>query len=380
MSEPFVLLTAHGTVVFINPETGDLVHQPPATCTPNLAFVWDGEALVISDVLKPPKPSQATLNMLRFPPAELVFTPGRARFGFKLNGKFASADGHVARMTFDKPHFHAWEQFSALSLFDFYEAKIAAFGSRPMLSVQVPYSAKIPRKIHQIFISDTAAGAQLPDAIIGNIANLKQLNPGWSYQIWTKKDIHDAIYDWFGFEILDLYLRLNPRYAVARADLFRYLCIYKLGGVYLDIKSGARAGFDDILRDGDQYLLSQWNNVPGQSFGGFGMHPELSAIEGGEFQQWQIISAPGHPFLEHVIRDVLHNIKTYDRRKTGVGRMGVLRLTGPIAYTLAIQKVIGLYQYRKINSEDAGLIYHALGSRPNEFSRHYSTLDDDIVL
>jgi hypothetical protein len=77
---------------------------------------------------------------------------------------------------------------------------------------------------------------------------------------------------------------------------------------------------------------------------------------------------------------VLHNIKTYDRRKTGVGRMGVLRLTGPIAYTLAIQKVIGLYQYRKINSEDAGLIYHALGSRPNEFSRHYSTLDDDIVL
>ena len=44
----------------------------------------------------------------------------------------------------------------------------------------------------------------------------------------------------YGESILSCYLRIDPVYGAARADLFRYLLLYRTGGVYLDIKSAAR--------------------------------------------------------------------------------------------------------------------------------------------
>lgn len=237
---------------------------------------------------------------------------------------------------------------------------------------------RIPKIIHQTHYLDV-----LPPEINENIEKIKAMNPGWDYRYYNDNDILQFIKDNFGNKILDYFNRINPSYGAARADLFRYLVVYKCGGVYLDIKSSLTAPLDSILTDNDTYLLSYWKNKPGDEFEGFGLHPELNP-EKGEFQQWHVISAPGHPFLKAVIEAVLRNIDTYIPSLHGVGQHGVLRVTGPVAYTLAINRLLSAYPCRIVNTEeDIGLkysIYKKFSHMHIAKAGHYTLLKDSVIL
>ena len=106
--------------------------------------------------------------------------------------------------------------------------------------------------------------------------------------------------------------------------MFRYLLLYKVGGVYLDIKSTATRPLDAVLLPQDQFLLSEWNN-DNDGYDVWGKHYELRGFGGREFQQWYIAASPGHPFLRSVIDNVLANIDTYIPGLHGTGKPGVLR-------------------------------------------------------
>jgi mannosyltransferase OCH1-like enzyme len=226
---------------------------------------------------------------------------------------------------------------------------------RPLASPILARRARgfaIPRTIHQTYSSD-----EIPDAFAPGIARLRAINRGWSYRYWPDKEVHDFIYAVYGWEVLRAFLRINPRYGAARADLFRYLCIYHFGGVYLDIKSGGSVDLDSVIAPEDAYLLSQWRNAARGHYPGWGLHPELAHVPGGEYQNWFIIAAAGHPFLERVILTVLANLANYREERDGTGRMAVLRITGPIAYTRAIHPLLAGHEHRFFDAEAAGLRY-----------------------
>jgi len=226
----------------------------------------------------------------------------------------------------------------------------------------------IPRILHQTFYERTLA-PQLQH----NVDQLKAANPGWEYRFYGDDDIVDFIRANYPPAVLARFLRIDARYGAARADLFRYLLMYKVGGVYLDIKSGAARPFDSVLRPGDRFVLSYWNES--NTANGWGKHYELRDIAAGELQQWHIICAPGHPFLKAVIDTVLANIDTYTPSLHGVGKNGVLRVTGPIAYTRAIHRILAQYPHRIVDSEhDLGLTYNIYRNQSHEtaFKSHYS--------
>jgi hypothetical protein len=189
-----------------------------------------------------------------------------------------------------------------------------------------------------------------------NVAKIKELNPGWEYRFYEDADIEAYISMHFPWALAYL-KRIKPHYGAAKADLFRYLLMYEEGGVYLDIKSSVSRPLDEVLHPNDSYLLSHWHNGPGEAFEGWGLWPEID-LPGGEFQQWHIVAMPGHPFLQRTIQRVCKNIENYDPRRDGVGLRGVLRLTGPIAYTLSIQPLLDSGDYRLGDVvDDFGFIY-----------------------
>jgi len=238
----------------------------------------------------------------------------------------------------------------------------------------------IPRILHH-----TYARANLPASITRNIAEIRDLNPGWTHRFYDNGDCIDYIRTEYGEEVLSYYLRISKDYGAARADLFRYLALYKQGGVYLDVKSGASRPFDEVLKPYDSYLLSHWKNGPDSIFRGWGVHPELSDMRKGEFQQWFIVTTPGHPFLKAVIEHVLANI---DRYVPGIHRTGahaVFRVTGPIAYSLAIAPLLDRYPHRIVDAEDdLGLsysIFSDIGAQEHKtvFRTHYADLESSMI-
>lgn len=236
---------------------------------------------------------------------------------------------------------------------------------------------KIPKLLHQTFPRKA-----LPAELSSNSARLRDHNPDWDYSIYDDDDIKDFISSEYGGDVIAAYLRISPGYGAARADLFRYLLMYKKGGAYIDIKSSCLKPLSDVLTRDEGFVLSKWGNCREDFLQGAGLHPELAAVPGGEFQQWHIISAPQHPFLEAVINRVLANISDYRPWRAGVGRTGVLRVTGPIAYTLAIDPIKNQHKHIELSShEDIGLEYSSLGSVDHRtfFKQHYTRMDSPIV-
>jgi len=233
----------------------------------------------------------------------------------------------------------------------------------------VPMGEAIPRILWQ-----TCPAHMLVGPLRDNVEAMAAANPGWDHRVVDDSAIEALIERDYGVAMLRCYRRISPEYGAARADLFRYLALYRHGGVYLDVKSRFVRPIDEVIRVDDRYLLSRWRNGPGTPHEGWGLHPELADVPGGEFQQWHIACVPGHPFLRAVIERVIAGIATYSIRHTGVGWWGVLRMTGPIVYTRAILPLLDRYPHRLVADERAlSLEYSVLdrSSHQGLFKRHY---------
>lgn len=85
----------------------------------------------------------------------------------------------------------------------------------------------IPKIIHQTWKDD-----KTPPELEYFVNKVKKLNPNWDYKLWTdelmlefvEKEFHDFLNKYISF----------PK-NIMRADAFRYLVMYKIGGVYLDL-------------------------------------------------------------------------------------------------------------------------------------------------
>lgn len=83
-----------------------------------------------------------------------------------------------------------------------------------------------------------------------------------------------------------------------------------------------------------------------------------------------------------MIDRVLGNLAGYRPFRDGVGNLGVLRLTGPVAYTLAIHPIRDAHPHRYVRSEEIGLAYTILADQTVHYrvqGAHYSQLRRPIV-
>ena len=246
-----------------------------------------------------------------------------------------------------------------------------------MLLPLVPEGASLPRIIHQAYLPETA----LPAELRANIDWIRNANPDWEHRFYGEDDVVRFVRDVYGRAVHARFERINPQYQAVKVDLFRYLLMYKVGGVYMDAKSRPLRPLREVLKTDERFILSQWRNGSGEAFEGFGIHPELRHLPRGEFQQWHIVASPGHPFLRAAIKRVLGNLARYNPALHGSGQHGVLRLAGPIAYALAIAPIIGQHAHRRAESSDElGFQYSVYGEGlAHRAGAHYSDRTDSIM-
>jgi len=240
----------------------------------------------------------------------------------------------------------------------------------------------IPKLIHQTYSSFEAIKPEIRD----HITTLRAANPNYTYNFYSEQDRIDFIRSHYGPELLATYLKIDPVYGAARADLFRYLVVHACGGVYLDIKSGASRPLDQVIANHDSCILSRWDHSPGSPYQGWGNHPEIAPENRPAFQQWFIISEPGHPFLAAVIERVCSNIETFNPfRHWRNAWNAVMVTTGDIPYTNVIVPLLASHPHRLVSIEqDMGISYtifqNTLGIYAHhQPGRHYTTQTRPLI-
>ena len=87
----------------------------------------------------------------------------------------------------------------------------------------------IPANIFQTWHSKI-----LPKSMFLAISQIKRANPRFNYYLFDDNDCREFIKKHFDKKVLNAYDRLIP--GAYKADLWRYCVLYKMGGIYLDIK------------------------------------------------------------------------------------------------------------------------------------------------
>jgi mannosyltransferase OCH1-like enzyme len=179
------------------------------------------------------------------------------------------------------------------------------------------------------------------------IDHFKILNPEYTYYLYTDEEIDRFVDEYYPGEIAECYHRLNI--IVAKVDFWRYLVLYKFGGIYLDMDSSIIASLDTLIKDEDQAIITAEGN------------PYM-------YVQWALIFSKGHPILKRTIELLVENIQ-YNLYPNDIHNM-----TGPSVYSRAINEVhMGLFQgqiipHNKINKTtdttykaDNGISYRLYG-------------------
>ena len=145
----------------------------------------------------------------------------------------------------------------------------------------------IPKIIHQTWKND-----DIPEEYISYQQRVKELHPDWEYKLWTDENNLEFVSEYFP-SFYQTYIDFPKN--IMRADVIRYLIMYKIGGLYLDLDYEMLKPFDILEYD----LVLPFNrNI---DFG-----DKFNAIGNCIFA-----SNSGHEFWELAIKD-LQSIKNYE--------------------------------------------------------------------
>ena len=169
---------------------------------------------------------------------------------------------------------------------------------------------KIPRIIHQIY--EDPAGPS--EGLLKLAETWKEHHPTWEYRFWGRKEIEDFLTTEFP-DFVPTY-RAYP-FNVQRWDAIRYLILYKIGGLYVDLDYECLEPLDSLLNDALCCM---------------GMEPTVNAITHDKSMiigNALMASVPNHLYFEAMIKDM----KNGEKYSTLSKSLQIMETTGPFMTT-----------------------------------------------
>jgi mannosyltransferase OCH1-like enzyme len=230
-------------------------------------------------------------------------------------------------------------------------------------------SYRIPKVCHQTWVTNQRLA--IPEGVLEIMDENKRRNPDVDFILWNDTQVDAFIKREFSKDTYSAFKSLNPRVGALKADFFRYCVVYKLGGLYLDVKSSIKVPqvFGNIIRPEDECILDI-NRV--------NKMPYRQAWNIGSYEQWFLAYEPNHPYLKAMIEKLTITInQRVEIYAANTFKEKVLRLTGPDAYSSAIHEAIIIHskRHREI-SYFTWLRYRSnrVNIYPSAHMQHYSDM------
>lgn len=186
----------------------------------------------------------------------------------------------------------------------------------------------IPKSIYQTWKTKHNIDSKISEYI----DNTKRMNPDMKYHLYDDQDCEDFIKKEFPY-YYHIYQSLEI--PVQKADLWRYLIIYKYGGYYLDIDCYTTHSLLDIkipqrYNDNKHLLIVDIEFPRPLCYFGMPRNPQ--------YGQYWFAATPRHPAIRKVIHKIIANIKNKElllEDKNTIDK--TLYLTGPVPWTDEIE-------------------------------------------
>ena len=149
----------------------------------------------------------------------------------------------------------------------------------------------------------------------------KRLNPDFKFHIYTDDQLFDFIKSNYDSEIFNAFEKL--KHPVAKADMWRYLVLFKYGGVYLDIDSKFNNAIRTFINDDDEGVISAEKNE-------------------GNYVQWALFYKKEHPILSKTVEYIIANMDSE------LYKNDIENLTGPKVYARSVKEFYKLSEDKEL--------------------------------
>lgn len=167
---------------------------------------------------------------------------------------------------------------------------------------------------------------KLQPYMIDVINTWKKINPEYEYNYMDDKQASDFVLKEYGQEWYDIFINLPV--GVMRGDIWRYLVIYKYGGIYTDLDTRCLKPIDTWLKDEYEMIICPENDI--------------------HFCQWTFAAVAGHPALEAVINKVKSRLLNQGEFSPDFVHIH----TGPGVWTEGIQEFFEFKSSKILNDFD----------------------------
>lgn len=184
----------------------------------------------------------------------------------------------------------------------------------------------------------------LPKGMKENIQRTVEANPEFDYYLYSDSDSRAFIQANYGHDVVNAFDSLRP--GAYKSDLWRYCILYKLGGLYFDIKMVPLVPLKTILRDNSTIFVK-----------------DLELMKGNIMRDcvWNglMISPPKNKVFKHCIDEIVENCKRRNYRNNN------LDITGPCLLGRMLKLHSGqdyfqqmVFNLSKENNSKSVLFYH----------------------
>lgn len=156
----------------------------------------------------------------------------------------------------------------------------------------------------------------LPEYMKKEAEGWQKVNPDYQYNYMDDEQAAQFVKEEYGQEVYDLFMSVPV--GVMRGDMWRYLIIYKYGGIYADLDTVCIKPIDTwIIEDKDFIVCPEHQD---------------------HFCQWTFAASAGNPILKTVIDLMIERLKSADYTMPHF----VHYLTGPGMWTSGICSHLGI--------------------------------------
>lgn len=225
---------------------------------------------------------------------------------------------------------------------------------------QINKSRKIPNIVYQTWENKTFGRTHFL-----SIKSFRNRNRDYSFRLFdaSERDAY-VLSNWQNSPLSEMYER--ARFGQIKADLFRYMIVFDLGGFYFDISKAIATPLRVLSGPEADGVISYEKNYKSSR----SLDCSNLAYPSNLVLQWGFGFSKGHDCLSALLSMIEEKYRTYENKIQENPKNAILNLTGPNVFTMAVESFFSSNPHNFVHQAGIDFNNSSILNLPGSAARH----------